>query len=155
MKKYALIRPWLLISAILMLAGTYAVLTGATAEVEGAGKPGVVTIKYIQERYGPVTFDHAMHESVAEGCGTCHHTHNEQNNSTCRECHSLTADAFRASASHGFTACSACHSDYSPDMPEMPGLKVAFHKKCFQCHVGMGELGSSPAGCAQTCHSRN
>jgi hypothetical protein len=36
----------------------------------------------------------------------------------------------------------------------MPALKVAFHKKCFECHVGMGELGSSPRGCVQTCHTK-
>lgn len=155
MKKYALVKLRLLIAAALTFAGTVVIMTGSPAKVQGVDSPGAITIKHIQDRYGPVVFDHAMHEAIAEGCGTCHHSHNDKNNSTCRECHALAADAFKASASHGFMACSACHSDYSPDMPEMPGLKVAFHKKCFQCHVGIGELGSSPAGCVQTCHSRS
>ncbi len=125
-----------------------------SADSEVANMPGILVIKHIQNEYGPVTFDHTMHVSMAGNCGECHHTHNEKINSTCMECHSLNSKAFKASAKHGFLPCSGCHTDYSPEAPGMPGLKVALHKKCFGCHVGIGELGASPQGCVRTCHVR-
>lgn len=140
--------------ALVMLLGALAVFTGLPASVEGTKLPGTIVIDYIQKQYGAVTFDHEMHVGLAEGCGKCHHMHNEKVNATCRECHTLTVDKFKASANQGFLPCSGCHTDFSPDSPEMPGLKVAFHKACFQCHVGIGELGSSPQGCTKTCHTK-
>jgi len=122
--------------------------------VEAMEMPGTIVIDHIQKQYSPVTFDHAMHAGLAENCGKCHHQHSEKMISVCKECHALNADAFKSSAKEGFLPCSGCHSDYSADAPGMPGLKVAFHKKCFECHVGIGELGSSPRGCSQTCHTK-
>jgi hypothetical protein len=121
--------------------------------VEGAEMPGVIILDHVQKQYRPVRFDHAMHAGLAESCGKCHHQHNDKTISACKECHTLNPDTFRSSAK-GFLPCSECHSDYSPDAPAMPGLKVALHKKCFQCHIGIGELGSSPRGCAETCHTK-
>jgi hypothetical protein len=129
-----------------------ALLTTTTARGEGKAMPDTIVIKYLMNQYGPVTFNHAMHASLANGCGTCHHQHNEKINAGCRECHALSAHAFKASVTRGFGACSSCHSEASPEMPEMPGLKTALHKKCFACHTGIGELGSSPEGCVKTCH---
>lgn len=129
-------------------------VSGVPLIIEGAGAPGTITINYLEKSYGPVTFDHALHTTLAGGCGSCHHMHSEKANATCRECHSLKAEAFKSSVSQQFLPCSGCHTDYSLESPAMPGLKVALHKKCFECHVGIGELGSSPAGCAKTCHVR-
>lgn len=140
---------WTAVASLGLLAG----LIGP-ARAEGIKMPGTIKIKYIQNQYRPVVFDHAMHVSIAEGCGTCHHQHNDKMKSTCSECHSLNAAQFKASAKQGFAACSGCHTDNSPGAPEMPGLKVALHKKCFQCHVGIGDLGFSPAACVKTCHAR-
>lgn len=123
------------------------------AGAEGTRMPGTIVIKHLKNKYRPVTFNHEMHAAIADNCGTCHHQHDEKARAGCKECHSMNPGAMKASLKQSFTACSACHSEYSPDMPEMPGLKVALHKKCFQCHVGIGELGSSPAGCAKTCHA--
>ncbi len=134
--------------------GLLAVLTGTAGQVDGKEMPGVIVLKYLQNRYRPVTFNHEMHAAIAGNCGTCHHQHDEKARSTCKECHALNAGAMKASLKNSFTACSSCHSDPSPDMPEMPGLKVAFHKKCFQCHVGIGDLGSSPEACVKTCHAK-
>ncbi|MBI4685452.1 MAG: cytochrome c3 family protein [Nitrospirae bacterium] len=153
MNRYTVKIPWLLVCTVLASLGLLAVLSMSPARVEGVNMPGTIVIKYIENRFGPVTFNHTMHTSLAESCGICHHQHNDKIRSGCKDCHSLNADQFKASVKNGFLPCSGCHTDYSPEMPEMPGLKVAFHKKCFQCHVGIGELGSSPGGCVKTCHT--
>jgi hypothetical protein len=127
---------------------------GSSPTAEGVTMPGTIVIKHIMNQYGPVTFNHEMHVGIAGNCGTCHHQHDEKVKAGCTECHSLSAGAFKASAKHGFSPCNSCHADPSPDMPEMPGLKVALHKKCFSCHLGMGELGASPGACTKTCHAK-
>ena len=116
--------------------------------------PGNITIKALEDRFGPVTFDHEKHVMMAGACGKCHHLHNDKTVDACRTCHSLKAEDFRATATQGFLRCEGCHSEASPDSPGMPGLKVAFHKVCFSCHVGMSGLGSTPKSCESTCHSR-
>jgi hypothetical protein len=30
-------------------------------------------------------------------------------------------------------SCKNCHGVFNPNMPGMPGLKVAYHRTCFQC----------------------
>lgn len=125
----------------------------APERIEGKEMPGVIVLKKIKDKYRPVTFNHELHAAIAGNCGTCHHQHDEKARSSCKECHAMNAGALKASLKQSFTACSACHSDPSPDMPEMPGLKVALHKKCFQCHVGIGDLGATPAACTKTCHA--
>lgn len=129
------------------------IMNGGRGMVEGTEMPGVIVLDQVQKKYSPVKFDHAMHAGLAESCGKCHHQHNDKTVSVCKECHTLNPDTFRSSAK-GFLPCSGCHSDYSPDAPAMPGLKVALHKKCFQCHIGIGKLGSSPTGCTETCHTK-
>jgi len=130
------------------------ILNGAGSTVEGTELPGTIILDQVQKQYSPVTFDHAMHAGLAESCGKCHHQHNDKTISVCKECHSLDPGTFRASAKQGFLPCSGCHSDYSSETPSMPSLKVALHKKCFQCHIGIGKLGSSPLGCTETCHTK-
>jgi len=130
------------------------VASGFPGRTAGADMPGTITLDSLKNQYSPVTFDHSMHAALAEKCGKCHHQHNDKNVSSCKECHTIDEASFKASAKQGFLPCSGCHSDYSPDSPEIPGLKVALHKKCFQCHLGIGELGNSPRGCSQTCHTR-
>lgn len=153
MKRYT-VKMLLTACVALMSLGLLALLTATPAKVEGKEMPGIIVIKYLKNQYRPVTFNHEMHTAIAGNCGMCHHQHDEKARSTCKECHSLSAGAFKASLKHSFAACSSCHSDSSPEMPEMPGLKVAFHKKCFQCHVGIGDLGSSPGACVKTCHAK-
>jgi hypothetical protein len=157
MKRYTLKSLWLFACIAFVSMGLLAVPPGAPAETAGKDGmplvPGVIEMKYIKNLYGPVTFDHAMHASLAGDCGKCHHQH-DKIRSTCSGCHSLTPDQFKVSVKSRFLPCSGCHADYSPDRPEMPGLKVALHKKCFGCHVGIKDLGASPSGCAKTCHAR-
>ncbi len=129
-------------------------LFGQAEFVSGAEIPGTIVIDSLSKKYGPVTFDHGMHAGLAEDCGKCHHQHSNKLVSVCKECHAIDPSAFKASAKQGFLPCSGCHTEYSPDSPEVPGLKVALHKKCFQCHIGIGKLGASPEGCNETCHSK-
>ncbi len=152
MKKYTVNMLFLTVWAALVSLGLLA-LAAAPERVDGKEMPGVIVLKKIKNKYRPVTFNHEMHAAIAGNCGTCHHQHDEKARASCKECHAMNAGALRASLKQSFTACSSCHSDFSPEMPEMPGLKVALHKKCFQCHVGIGDLGSSPAACAKTCHA--
>jgi hypothetical protein len=147
--------PWFFICAIMASLLLFAFLSGLSAEVDAVKKmPGAIDIKYIQKYYGPVAFNHSKHAAMAGTCGKCHHSHNEKINSACRECHALDVGIFKSSAKQAFLPCSVCHTSYSPEEPGMPGLKVALHKKCFECHIGMRELGSSPSGCVKTCHAK-
>ena len=154
MKRYTVKILFFTVCAIVVSLGLLALLTMAPSWVEGKEMPGMIVIKHLKKEFRPVAFNHEMHAAIAGNCGTCHHQHNDKARTTCNECHTMNAEAFKASVKQSFSACSSCHADPSPEMPEMPGLKVALHKKCFQCHVGIGELGSSPRGCVKTCHAR-
>ncbi len=115
--------------------------------------PGVVVLDSISNIYEPVKFDHATHSKIAEGCVTCHHEH-PANAETCRDCHRVDEGVFKKSLSGTFMSCDSCHGKYDPETPNMPGLKVAYHRKCFQCHKGMGMIGKDPKGCTQICHAK-
>ncbi len=115
--------------------------------------PGVITLDSLQDKYEAVVFDHGMHTFIAEGCVQCHHEHGSDN-SRCSSCHSIESAQFRDSAAHGFLACRNCHGDFDLEVPGMPGLKVAYHAQCFQCHRGMGNVGNGPEGCTQQCHAK-
>lgn len=145
----------LVISACLVigLSAFYLIASSIDTPVEGIKMPGTIVLDHIQKRYAPVSFDHAMHVTLAEGCGQCHHEHHDKKNATCKECHVETKH-FKSSVKQGFLPCSGCHGDYSPEKPEVPGLMVALHRKCFQCHVGIGDLGTSPQGCTAICHAK-
>ena len=120
-----------------------------------AGKnPGVVTLDTISDKYESVRFNHESHTSMAGNCGTCHHEHGNSGALPCKDCHSITPAAFKNSVVNNFTACKNCHAVSDPDNPVMPGLKVAYHKTCFQCHWGMGNVGVDPKGCTEICHAK-
>ncbi len=115
--------------------------------------PGVITLDSLQDKYEAVVFDHSMHTFIAEGCGQCHHEHGSDNQ-RCSSCHSIEKEDFKDSAVHSFMACKNCHGDFDLESPGMPGLKVAYHAQCFQCHKGMGNVGKGPEGCTQQCHAK-
>ncbi len=144
---------------IILILPLFVIVIFIAAETPVLGKslsmPRIIIINHIQKQYSAVKFDHAAHVSLASGCGQCHHMHNDKQNATCKECHTLSSANFKAAVKGSFLPCSACHIDNSPESPEVPGLKVALHKKCFECHMGIGDLGVSPQGCVKTCHTRN
>jgi len=148
-------RAFLLLTLSLALIGMTALLgtVRAAEQSPASAPPSMIQLDALVAQFGAVAFNHEMHTYIAEGCGDCHHEHNTKLSHSCRTCHDLDASVFKQSAVTVFTACRNCHGTYSPDMPSMPGLKVAYHKKCFGCHVGIGELGQSPKACTETCHA--
>lgn len=117
--------------------------------------PGVIMLDSLKDRYDAVRFDHAKHTALAGNCGKCHHEHGDNSSLPCKDCHALTADQFRQSVTRSFVACRGCHGAFDRSNPKMPGLKAAYHNKCFQCHKGMGDVGSDPKGCAVMCHAKS
>jgi len=120
---------------------------------ENSRPPEVVKLGSLSDKYELVRFEHDKHASMAGNCGTCHHQHGNSGTLTCKECHSVTAATFKNSVVNNFMACKNCHSDYNSGNPGMPGLKVAYHQTCFQCHRGMGNVGIDPKGCTEMCHA--
>ena len=129
---------------ILLTAFLYAAVNAA---------PGTIKLDSLMDKYQAVQFDHSKHTSLAGDCGACHHEHSGSR-STCKDCHSVSKAVFQNSVSKSFTACKNCHDAVSPDNPGMPGLKAAYHRVCFECHRGLGNVGTDPAGCTEMCHSK-
>ncbi len=125
----------------------------ASAASSAARLPGIRVLSSISNWYEPVTFDHAKHVAIAGKCGACHH-HGNGNTSSCEQCHKLSPSVFKNSVVNNFLPCSGCHGAPDRENPSMPGLKVAYHKKCFECHRGMGNVGLDPKGCTELCHAK-
>jgi len=114
---------------------------------------GLVRLDNISNIYEAVQFDHAKHISITDNCSTCHHEH-PGNSLLCMDCHSINKSTFRDSVGRSFIACKSCHDTPDRDNPGMPGLKTAYHRVCFDCHRGMGNVGSEPSGCTEICHAK-
>ncbi len=118
-----------------------------------AGTPGVRILDSLKDTYTPVKFDHPKHVMIAGSCAACHHEHSMGDGLPCKQCHALSPETFKKSAAHSFMPCKNCHSTFDRDNPGMPSLKTAYHRQCFKCHRGMGNIGVSPKGCAEICHA--
>jgi len=136
---------------LLMSAGLKMTIANASSE---SGLPGVRTLGSISDQYAPVKFDHPKHVMIAGNCATCHHQHQDSKKLDCMNCHAIAPSVFKNSVKNNFVACSACHGAPDPSNPSVPGLKVAYHKQCFSCHRGMGNIGADPKGCAEMCHAK-
>jgi hypothetical protein len=136
---------------ILLLAAS---LIAAAFVSAAADAPGVRILDSLKDVYVPVKFDHQKHTMIASSCAACHHEHGMGDGLPCKQCHALTPETFKRSVSHGFMPCRNCHGAFDRDAPRMPGLKTAYHRQCFTCHRGMGNIGSSPKGCAEICHAK-
>jgi hypothetical protein len=136
---------------LLMSAGLKMTVANASSE---SALPGMRTLGSISDQFSPVKFDHPKHVMIAGSCASCHHQHLDSKKLNCMDCHAITPTAFKNSVKHNFLACSSCHGAPNPDSPTVPGLKVAYHKTCFKCHRGMGDIGMSPKGCTEICHAR-
>lgn len=126
----------------------------ATSLYAGNSAPGIVQMDSLSDKYGPVRFDHSKHAAMANNCGSCHHQHGNNGTLPCKDCHAVTPAVFKNSVTQSFMACKNCHSTFERDAPNMPGLKTAYHRTCFQCHRGMGNVGVDPKGCAEMCHAK-
>lgn len=119
-----------------------------------ADAPGVRVLGSLKDAYAPVIFDHPKHAAIAASCAACHHEHAMGSGLPCKQCHALTPATFRNSVSHSFSSCKSCHGEFDRDNAGMPGLKTAYHRRCFTCHRGMGDIGTDPKGCTELCHAR-
>lgn len=125
----------------------------AAASLFAAGSmPDAVVLDSLVDRFGPVEFDHTMHTSLASNCGQCHHEHGGAA-TECKGCHALSDSTFKNAVMHSFLPCQSCHGTFNPAAPSIPGLKAAYHRKCFACHGSMGRIGLDPKGCAEQCHA--
>jgi len=118
------------------------------------GTPGVIVMDGLADQFEPVSFDHSMHQMIAGNCAQCHHQHPGSEEITCSGCHQMENAAFKRSVVNRFLSCSSCHGNPDPATPHIPSLKVAYHRTCFQCHRGIGNLGLDPKACAEMCHGR-
>lgn len=118
-------------------------------------KANVIVLNSLEDLYGPVEFDHAMHTNIAEGCWDCHHQHQSVKELACESCHAIDLSVFKKSTNRSYLMpCKTCHGQFEASMPGMPGLKVAYHSQCFNCHRGMGRIGLNPKGCTEQCHAK-
>ncbi len=139
---------------VIMALGAVVLTVLGPAIVAGLGTPETVVLDALVDEYQPVLFSHGTHAARFAGdCAFCHHQHEISGRILCGNCHNIASDSFRKAVVNSFTPCRNCHAEYNPEMPEMPSLKVAYHRKCFKCHRGMGNLGKSPAGCTEMCHA--
>lgn len=84
--------------------------------------------------YLAVRFMHKKHAAIIGNCTECHHHR--------------PADP----AALETTRCSACHQTaFNAAMPERPGLKAAYHRRCLDCHQ---QRNQGPVGCTE-CHGKN
>ncbi len=129
-------------------------LAPALAAGAGSGQKKLV-LNRIAEEYGPVTFDHAMHEGQASGCNDCHHQHGASAVQSCGDCHKIDANTFKKTADvRKIRACRDCHpASIQPGEPGRPTLKAAYHRACFKCHKEIGSVGKDPKGCTEMCHA--
>jgi len=120
--------------------------------------PDLVTLDSLASLYEGVVFDHAMHESLADGCATCHHhtTGEAPQAQGCQGCHAAGQPA-------ATVACQGCHlaepfsaqalrtKDENTHLyhADKVGLKAAYHLSCMSCHKEM----DGPVGC-EDCHGR-
>ncbi len=144
-------------NSMVVLVMLCVVLLSLSSVSLGGGKTapqGVIKLDSIKNIYKPVLFDHGKHASIAGDCGKCHHQHGNNSSLSCKECHAMKAESFRSTIRENFMACKNCHGVYDPAVPTLPGLKVSYHRQCFQCHRGMGEVGVSPKGCTVICHDK-
>lgn len=136
-------------SFILSVSSSANAETGASPSA-----PGIVKLDSLVDKYKPVLFNHEKHIAIAGDCGKCHHQHGSNASLPCHECHRIGASSFKGSVTGSFMACKNCHDVYDPASPWMPGLKVAYHRQCFQCHRGMADVGVDPKACAAMCHNK-
>lgn len=141
------------LTSLLVLAALTISMSASGSGASSSGDIGLRTLDSIVDKYGPVKFDHTLHTNIAENCWQCHHEHSKTA-ASCRDCHAIKPEDFKRALNATFMPCRNCHTDYDPSVPNMPGLKAAYHRQCLQCHRGMNNVGVEPKGCTNQCHER-
>jgi len=118
----------LLLILLLLAFGCYGIVKAGEKK-----PPEEITIKRLQNLYGPVDFPHADHFDYVDDCSTCHH-HSGGKTIACINCHK-PIKFYKYQGSKRKNGI---------------GLKAAYHMRCLGCHK---EEESGPTGCTE-CHER-
>jgi hypothetical protein len=148
-------------SCKLLILGVALLLSvpGSASLSLAADPPKSVKIDTLSKYYDAVTFDHAMHNDVADSCATCHHhtAGNPPQKGICANCHkkaepssNLACQGCHAAEPFSSTAVGILNEGGKRYHIDVPGLKGAYHLSCLGCHQEMG----GPTGC-EDCHERN
>ncbi len=114
-------------AAILLLAAS-GVMAQKKEKAPAQPVPETVTMSGLSHWFGPATFSHGAHASLAGDCTSCHHKSDGE-----------------------VGPCGTCHPEqFDPSQPTMPSLNVAYHQRCAGCHA---QAGSGPTAC-ESCHKR-
>lgn len=124
---------------------------------QNTNMPDTVDLDSIKKLYGKVSFNHALHVTVADDCSRCHHhtTGTEVKNPKCASCHknsgaTTVVDCKGCHAAQPFSAAVVRSKKKNAYHIDTLGLKGAYHQNCTGCHREMG----GPTGCLD-CHARN
>ena len=139
------------IRATLSAIAAFAVLSSIAI---AGDPPDKITIKSLENLFGPALFDHKMHTEATDSCKACHHKPFGKPMG-CGECHEDTtkpgnfnhekhweyddcASCHRAKSTSEL-ACSSCHlNPYDKKQLHVLGLKGALHAQCMGCHKKNG-----------------
>jgi Class III cytochrome C family len=134
--------PLLLMAMALLLYGAVAIAEGETADSPpDLTEMGLeeISVKGMENLYGPVEFTHKGHLDYAGSCTECHHHSPAGEYPACSDCHAATKVLKPAEGQSGVKSTD-----------KMLGLKAAYHQQCMNCHK---EMESGPMGCTD-CHSK-
>lgn len=132
------------------------ILFGCAVCINAGQGPEIIKLDALVNIYGPVLFEHEMHEDVTS-CATCHHHTMDMpaENEKCLRCHQGSGEADEITCSGCHTARPGEAEKFSRDGDEslyhidVTGLKRAYHLQCMGCHVEMG----AASGC-EDCHPK-
>ena len=108
------------------LASTCVSPEGVTTMASQDGETALLSSPVLVDMYGPASFDHELHQAVAD-CTACHHN------------------------GDGPQPCKACHDTaFNPKNLNKPGVAHVYHLRCISCHK---ENQAGPTDCTG-CHRK-
>lgn len=110
-----------------ILGFTCAIQGTATTTAPLTNEAPLLNSPVLVDMYGPASFDHVLHQSLAQDCTTCHHYSGDKIQ-PCKECH---------------------NTPFNPNNLNKPGIAHVFHLRCISCHM---ERQVGPTQCTG-CHS--
>ncbi len=110
------------------LAYTCALPEVPTSTAQPTGETRFLSSAVLVEMYGPASFDHELHQRIAEDCTVCHHRSGDKT-PPCKECH---------------------EAPFNPANLNKPGIAHVYHLRCISCHI---ENEAGPTECTG-CHNK-
>ena len=113
------------IGTLALILATQERVTTATPQVRD--EP-LLNSPVLVEMYGPASFNHELHQRLADDCAVCHH-YSQDTYPSCRECHA---------------------APFNPENLNKPGIAHVYHLRCISCHI---ENQTGPVEC-MGCHDK-